>query len=221
LATDPVSKESVLTSRTTVAAGLVFAALTLFFLMWMAIQVNQIQCSRAALVALVFGLGSALSTSFLGGYAAAAGPVTIPYIGDKPINVALGGGILALVITTAMAWMVVKNNCATPPKEDEKVSALLAECNVSPPHIRIGCVRVTGLGQPPQFEGTLNVRSGPGLLCEPDHVLINDDVGEVLATHGQWNYVRKLSSNSSDAAAIEGWVSISFIAATPCPGTPQ
>lgn len=190
------------------------------FLMWMAIQVNQIQCSRAALVALVFGLGSALSTSFLGGYAAAAGPVTIPYIGDKPINVALGGGILALVITTAMAWMVVKNNCEES-EQNEKAAALLAECKVSVPHVHIGCVRVTGLGQPPERDGTLNVRSGPGLLCEANNVLVNDDIGEVLATHGQWNYVRKLSGNSSGAAAVEGWVSISFIATTPCPGMPQ
>jgi hypothetical protein len=190
------------------------------FLMWMALQVNQIQCSRAALVALVFGLGSALSTSFLGGYAAAAGPVAIPYIGDKPINVALGGGILALVITTAMAWMVVKNNCEDS-KETQEVSALLAECKVSPPHVRISCIPVMGLGQPPQFEGTLNVRSGPGLFCKPTNVLVNDDIAEVLATHGPWNYVRKLSVNSSGAAAIEGWVSVSFIATAPCPGAPQ
>lgn len=179
--------------------------------MWLVSQIDQIQCSRAALIALVFGLGSALSTSFLGGYAAAAGPVTIPYIGDKPINVALGGGILALVITTAMAWIVVGKNCA-------QASDSFAECKVSPPHVRIGCVRVTGLGAPPQYHGTLLVRAGPGLICERKSVLVNDDEGEVLATHGQWNYVRKLPGNRSGADAVEGWVSISFITATPCPG---
>ena len=216
-----VSRKGALTSRTTVAAGLLFAALTLCFLMWMAVQVNQIQCSRAALVALVFGLGSALSTSFLGGYAAATGPVTIPYIGDKPINVALGGGILALVITTAMAWIVVRNNCGESTQSDTNSPPYWRNAMSSPPHVHIGCVRVTGLGQPPERQGTLNVRSGPGLLCEPNNVLVNDDIGEVLATHGQWNYVKKLSGNSSVASAVEGWVSISFITATPCPGMPQ
>ncbi len=209
----PASNQSVLTSPTTVAAGLVFAALTLCFLMWLVIQVDQIQCSRAALVALVFGLGSALSTSFLGGYAAATGPVTIPYIGNKPINVALGGGVLALVIMTAMAWIVVGKNCA--PTTDP-----FAECKISPPHVHIGCVRVTGLGPPPQYEGTLSVRAGPGLICDPKFLLVNDDIGEVLATHGEWNYVKKLSGNSSGAGAVEGWVSISFISSTPCPGLP-
>jgi hypothetical protein len=161
----------------------------------------------------VFGLGSALSTSFLGGYAAAAGPVTIPYIGNRPISVALGGGILALVITTVMAWIVVSKNCAAPLLPER-----FAECKVSPPHVHIGCVRVTGLIPPPQGEGTLNVRAGPDLVCDPKAVLVNDDMAEVLATHKQWNYVKTLSGNTR-ASAIEGWVSISFITSTPCPGS--
>lgn len=208
----PASSAGVFTSKGTVAAGFVFAALTLLFLMWLVSQISEIQCSQAALVALVFGLGSALSTSFLGGYAAANGPVTIPYLGNKPVNVALGGGILVLVITTAMAWIVVGKNCS-------QTSNAFAECKISPPHVRIGCVRVTGLLPPPQGEGTLNVRAGPNLICERKFVLVNDDVGEVLASHRQWNYVKKLSSNSPGAGVVEGWVSISFITATACPGS--
>ena len=220
-----VSQESVLTSRSTVVAGLIFAALTLSFLMWMATRVTQIQCSQAALVALVFGLGSALSTSFLGGYAAASGPVTIPYIGDKPIKVGMGGGILALVITTAMAWTVVKTNCVlnAPVLTDEEKRAAdeIKKCERSFPHNHIGCVKVKGLLAPPVGEGTLNVRSGPGLLCSRTNTLVNDEIGEVLATHEQWNYVKILSGNGSSAVAAEGWVSVSFIEATPCPGASQ
>jgi hypothetical protein len=159
VADERVSQESILTSRSTVVAGLIFAALTLSFLMWMATRVTQIQCSQAALVALVFGLGSALSTSFLGGYAAASGPVTIPYIGDKPIKVAMGGGILALVITTAMAWTVVKTNCVlnAPVLSDEEKRAAdeIKKCERSFPHNHIGCVKVKGLLAPPRGRGNL------------------------------------------------------------------
>jgi hypothetical protein len=211
---EPVSRDSILKSQTTVAAGFIFAALTLCFLMWLVTRVDQVQCSRAGLIALVFGLGAALSTSFLGGYAAATGPVIIPYIGDKPVNVAVGGGILALMITTAMAWVVVGKNCVSGPDVFEN-------CKISQPHVHIVCVRVTGLLPPPEGEGTLNVRAGPDLVCKPINVLVNDDTAEVLATHGEWNYVRKLSGNSSGSGAVEGWVSVSFIAATPCPATTQ
>jgi hypothetical protein len=199
---------SVLTSKATVVAGFVFAAATLCFLMWLVSSINQIQCSQAGLIALVFGLGSALSTSFLGGYAAATGPVTIPYFGNRPINVALGGGILALVITTVMAWIVVGKNCTPVPDA-------FAECKVSPPHVHIGCVRVTGLGQGPGFDGTLSVRAGPALICERKFLLVNDNIAEVQATHGQWNYVKALTGEGAGTA--EGWVSISFITPTPCP----
>jgi hypothetical protein len=207
-------QRDVLSSQLTVAAGFVFAAFTLGFLMWQVSRFDQVQCSRAGLMVLVFGFGSALSTSFLGGYAAATGPVSIPYLGKSPINVALGGGILALVITTAMAWIVVGKNCVEIP--DEWVLAL-EECKSSPPQAHRGCVRVKGLGAPPDREGALSVREGPGLICKKKNVLVNGDVGEVLATHKDWNYFKKLTGQ---APVIEGWVSVSFIEATPCPGTP-
>jgi hypothetical protein len=217
VAEKPISKRSILTSQTSVAAGLVFAALTLCFLMWMATQVKQIQCSQVGLVALVFGLGTALSTSFLGGYAAASGPVTIPYLGNKPINVALGGGILALVITTVMAWLIVGKNCTTDLTEDP-----FAECKVpTPPLVHVGCVKVAGLLPPPEHDGTLNVRAGPDLVCKRIFSLVNDDVGEVLAKHGDWTYIKKLSGSNSGTGAVEGWVSVSFLTATPCPGSSQ
>jgi len=189
---------------------------TLCFLMWLVISVSQqsqIQCSQAGLIALVFGFGSALSSSFLGGYAAATGPVTIPYIGGSPIRVALGGGILALVVTTIMAWIVVGQNCTKVP---DSVARLLAECKVSPPLMRLGCIRVTGLGQGPGYDQTLSVRAGPGLFCDVKDLLKNDDIAEVQATNRQWNYVKALTGARVGA---EGWVSISFISSTPCPGS--
>jgi hypothetical protein len=141
-------------------------------------------------------------------YAAATGTVTIPYIGNKPTDVALGGGILALILTTVMAWIVVSKDCAQ--------SERFAECKVSLPHTHIGCVRVIGLRPPPEGRGALSVRAGPELVCELKDVLVNDDIAEVMATRKEWNYVRKLSGNSR-SHPIEGWVSISFIAPTPCP----
>jgi hypothetical protein len=215
LARKPISKQSVLTSQATVAAGFVFAALTLAFLMWLVISVSQqsqIQCSEAGLIALVFGFGSALSSSFLGGYAAATGPVRIPYLGGSPIRVALGGGILALVVTTIMAWTVVGMNCTRVP---DSVARLLAECKVSKPFQHLGCVRVAGLGQGVGYGRTLSVRAGPGLVCDVKDLLKNDDIAEVLATEGQWNYVRALTGERAGNA--EGWVSISFVTDTPCP----
>ena len=46
-----------LNSNIFVGAGLVFGSLTLVFLMWLVLGIDQIQCQKAALVALVFGRG--------------------------------------------------------------------------------------------------------------------------------------------------------------------
>jgi Bacterial SH3 domain len=212
----PAPKGSLFASQKTVAAGFVFAAVTLCLLMWLAINVSQqsqIQCSQAGLIALVFGFGSALSSSFLGGYAAATGPVTIPYFGSSPIKVALGGGILALVVTTIMAWVVVGMNCTKVP---DSVARLLAECKGSrPPLIHLGCVQIKILGGT-GYDQTLNVRAGPGLFCDVKDLLKNNDIAEVLATDRQWNYVKALTGERAEA---EGWVSTSFLTGTPCPGS--
>jgi hypothetical protein len=58
--------------------------------------------------------------------------------------------------------------------------------------------------------------AGPCLVCEVKNLLTNDNIAEVLATHEQWNYVKALTG---ERAGVEGWVSISFITATPCPGS--
>ena len=199
-------KGSLVGPQFTIIAGLVFGALTLAFLMWIVLTVDQIQCSKAALIALAFGLGTALSISFIGGYASAKGPVQIPLLGNKPIAIALGGGFLAMLMATGVAWFVVRNHCVE----------IAGQCDPQPPlSTRISCGKVAGLIRPPEGEGFLAVRTGPTTLCanKLDDQLHNDDQVIIRATRDKWLYVKRFSSRPF----VEGWSYVDYIRDMECP----
>ena len=196
-----------LNSNLFVGAGLAFGALTLVFMMWLVLGIDQIQCQKAALVALVFGLGTALSTSFIGGYAAAKGPVAIPFLGGQPISVALGGGILALLLATGAAWLVVAKNCT----ETEGACGATAH-----EETRISCGKVHSLIPPPAGDGFLVVRTGPTSICakKQGDDLHNDDEVIVKAGQNKWLYIKRYSPQQP---AVEGWSHSDYIRDIPCP----
>ena len=195
-----------LNSNIFVGAGLVFGALTLVFLMWLVLGIDQIQCQKAALVALVFGLGTALSTSFIGGYAAAKGPVALPFLGNRPINVALGGGILALLLATGAAWLAVAKNCT----ETEGPCGATAQGET-----RISCGKVYKLIPPPAGEGFLVVRTGPTTSCgkRQGDDLHNDDEVIVKASENKWLYIKRYAP----PPVVEGWSHGDYISEIACP----
>lgn len=200
-------KESLLRSEATILAGVMFGAFTLAFLMWVVLAVDQtVQCSKIALIALTFGLGTALSTSFIGGYASAKGPIAIPQLGNKPIGIALGGGFLALLIATGVAWFVVRNGC----------ESVYGGCNPQPPlTTRISCGKIFRLQNPPMGDGFLVVRTGPTTLCakKAGDDLHNNDQVIVLATQDKWLYVKRFST----PPFVEGWSFVDYIDGVECP----
>jgi hypothetical protein len=200
------SEGSLVRPEASVIAGVVFGAFTLAFLMWLVLGVDQIQCSKTALIALVFGLGTALSTSFIGGYASAKGPAIIPQLGNRPISIALGGGFLALVIASAAAWFIVRNNCVE----------IAGQCDPRPPlSTRISCGKIFNLKPPPEGDGFLAVRTGPTTLCanKLDDELHNDDQVIVRAARDKWFYVKRFSSRPY----VEGWSYGDYITNIECP----
>jgi hypothetical protein len=189
-----------------IVAGLVFGALTFAFLVWLVLGVDQIQCGKTGLVALAVGVGTALSTSFIGGYASAKGPVLIPYLGSKPISVAVGGGFLALLMATGVAWAVMTNNCVE----------VAGGCDPRPPlSTRISCGQVHSLINPPDGDGFLAVRTGPTTLCakKQGDDLHNGDLVIVRSSQNKWLNIKRFSTQP----LIEGWSFGGYIRDIPCP----
>jgi hypothetical protein len=60
-------------------------------------------------VVVVLALGSALATSFLGGWAVAEGRIPIPLVQAHPLQVSVGGGVAVLVIVLLLGyWIYVR-----------------------------------------------------------------------------------------------------------------
>jgi hypothetical protein len=86
-------------------AGVFFGTLTLVFFMSLVFLEDRLSFngdSRFFVIA-VFGLGSALSVSFMGGSAAASGKIPIPFVRDHPVRFSVAGGIATLVVATLLA----------------------------------------------------------------------------------------------------------------------
>src|SRR5262245_109673 len=81
--------------------GSLFGGATLLFLMLLIIMTvygNEIPKNSRFLVVAVLALGAALSSSFLGGSAAAKGHLPIPWAKEKPITFSVAGGIATFII---------------------------------------------------------------------------------------------------------------------------
>jgi hypothetical protein len=174
-----------------------------------------VQCSRAAIIALVFGLGTALSTSFISGYVYAKGPVSIPYLGNRPLNVAAGGGFLALILATILAFYIVSKDCSM-------AKSAAPECNLpipSPATSMPTCGEVFGLkGTLEGGDDFLAVRTGPTTLCaqkqDSDFLHNGDRVVIRPASHGDWVYVKRFPPGQKNA---EGWAHRHYIRQIDCP----
>jgi hypothetical protein len=88
-------------------AGVIFAALTLIFLMWLVyseISGHPVPASGRFLVICVLAFGAAASGSFLGGQAAASGNIPLPGAQNHPIAFTAAGGVAILVIVLLVGY---------------------------------------------------------------------------------------------------------------------
>jgi hypothetical protein len=84
-----------------------FGGLTLLFFMalvMMAAMGLEIPCNSRFLVIAILAFGAALSSSFLGGTAAAKGAVPIPYLRSHPLQFRVAGGIAVFVIVLLVSY---------------------------------------------------------------------------------------------------------------------
>lgn len=98
-------------------AGLIFAGITLVFLMtivFMSLFGKEIPSSSRFILIMTFAFGSGLSTHFIGGKAAAEGKIPIPFIKDHPITFSVTGGIAVIIII-----MLLGNQLYTLENEDK------------------------------------------------------------------------------------------------------
>jgi hypothetical protein len=56
------------------------------------------------IVIIVWAFGTALSSAFLGGYAAAKGSIPFPFVREHPVQFTVGGGIAVLLITALLDY---------------------------------------------------------------------------------------------------------------------
>ena len=100
-------------------AGVAFGALTLLFFMGIVIAslfAYEVPASSRFSVVVVLALGSALATSFLGGWAVAEGRIPIPIIQAHPVQFSAGGGIAVLFILVLLGyWLYVRTPEPPPP----------------------------------------------------------------------------------------------------------
>lgn len=101
-------------------AGVAFGALTLLFFMGLVIAslfAYVVPANSTFSVVVVLALGSALATSFLGGWAVAEGRISIPLVQDHPVQFSAGGGIAVLLILVLLGYLfyVVPREPPPPP----------------------------------------------------------------------------------------------------------
>lgn len=95
-------------------AGLTLGTLTLLFFMTisgLSLFDRTIPCESRFLVVVVLALGSAMSTGFIGGTAAAKGQIRLPGQVGKPLQFAVGGGIAVLIIVLVVGWKLYASGC--------------------------------------------------------------------------------------------------------------
>ena len=87
--------------------GVLFGAITLIFFMGLVVAAifdKQVPQGAKFNVVVVLAVGTALSTTFLGGTAAVKGTLRLPFVEDSPMAFAAGGGIAVLIVVLVFGW---------------------------------------------------------------------------------------------------------------------
>jgi hypothetical protein len=88
-------------------AGAVFGGCTLLFFMGVVLASifgHDVSLQGRFIVVIVWAFGTALSSAFLGGYAAAKGSIPFPFVREHPVQFTVGGGIAVLFITALLGY---------------------------------------------------------------------------------------------------------------------
>jgi hypothetical protein len=98
-------------------AGAAFGALTLLFFMGLvaaSLFGYQVPLDSRFSVIVVLALGSALATSFLGGWAVAEGRIPIPLVRDHPLQFSAGGGTAVLILVLLLGYWIYAHHPDAP-----------------------------------------------------------------------------------------------------------
>jgi len=90
-------------------AGFVIGVLTLIFFMaliLLAVFGHEVPKDSRFLVVAVFSFGAALSSSFLGGHAAANGHIPLPFAKSHPVAFSVLGGVAVLIILMVLGHLL-------------------------------------------------------------------------------------------------------------------
>ena len=101
-------------------AGAIIGIMTLLFFMLlilMVVTIEDIDIVKAySLIPIVLAVGIAISTSFIGGTAAAKGNIPIPFIKEYPMTFSVSGGIAVFFLT-----LMIENNMISKIESNTKI----------------------------------------------------------------------------------------------------